>query len=132
DVKTLGELVERLDSFRCDNIDNLIRTHTELQYRTQSEWPNARAPERRKRLLLSLSAKEASKLVGLGPEGESVAAAVYHFNNLLENKLLIDAFSDMMKAMAKLKSETLKLKAPLSVAQRTRLASRLQYLQQAI
>ena len=132
DIKTLGELVQRLDAFRRDNIDDLIRTHTELQYRTKSEWPNSVAPERRKRLLLTLERDEAQKLVGLGAEGEAVACAIYHFNNLLENRLLVDAFSDMMRAMARLKDETLKLNAPLTVAQRTRISTRLQYLQQAI
>jgi hypothetical protein len=131
-VKTLNALIERLDQFRAKNSASLIRTHTELQYRiSETEW--LRWPSNpRKTVMLRLSNDEASKLIELGAEGASVATTIYHFDNLIENRLLVDAFSDMARAMARLKETTLKLVGPLSVNARWGLASRLQYIQQAV
>jgi hypothetical protein len=133
-IKTLNDLLSRLDQFRLDNRNALIRTHTELQYRiTGVKWPSSRSRiDQRKTVMLRLSPAEARKLVLRGPAGTAVATAVYHFNNLVENPLLLDAFSDMARALKSLKQEALKLKTPLSVATRSELLVRLQYLQQAI
>ena len=134
DIGTLNDLLARLDEFRLDNANALIRTHTELQYRVRdTDWPLAKLkPDLRRILLLRLSASEARKLVALGSAGASVATAIYHFNNLIENRLLLDAFSDMTRAVINLKQSALKLKSPLSVAARSILETRLQHLQQAI
>jgi hypothetical protein len=131
-VKTLNALIERLDQFRAKNTSALIRTHTELQYRiSKTEW--VRWPLRaRKTLMLRLSRMEASKLLKLGAEGASVATTIYHFDNLIENRLLVDAFSDMARAMSRLKETALKLVGPLSVNARWGLATRLQHIQQAV
>jgi hypothetical protein len=134
DIETLNDLLSRLDLFRLDNRNALIRTHTELQYRIKGDnWPGSRSKiDQRKTVMLRLSPAESRKLVSLGPAGTAVATAIYHFNNLVANPLLLDAFSDMARTLAALKQEALKLRTPITVSDRSRFLGRLQYLQQAI
>ena len=82
--------------------------------------------------LLDLTKTQAAKLVDLGPEGETAATVIYQFNNLLQNRLLIDAFLDMERAFTHLKESALKRRAPLAAGARLALTVRLQYCQQAV
>jgi hypothetical protein len=133
-VRNLNELIARMDEFRANNADVLIRTHTELQYRMEKKRKGASKPAPRASVMLKISPKEAELLINLGPEGASVLAAVYHFNHLLQNRLLLDTFVDMGRAVTQLRRYALKLarQRRLSIAARWRLATRLQYLQQAV
>lgn len=132
-VVTLNDLLARLDKFRQDNRRDLIRTHTELQYRIETDitWPKF-PTKHRQLLMLQLSAEEAAHLTSLGPEGVSVTTAIYHINNLIANRLLLDTFADLTRALCRLKERVLRLVSPLSVTLRWSLATRIQYLQQAI
>ncbi len=135
DVNTLNDLLKRLDSFRNNNAKDLIRTHTELQYRLELSkyWKSLKPPtDRRKTMVLELSKADAKKLCLLGPEGAAAATAIYQFNNLLENRLLIDAFLDMLRALTRLKREMIQQKKPLTPASRLRLVTLLQYYHQAV
>ena len=132
-IKTLKALLRRLDAFRRENQASLIRTHTELQYRVNHQgWPTL-AMGRKRTVLLGLTPRQARQLVKMGPEGTSVATAIYHFNNLIANWLLLDAFSDMARSLEALKWYALqRSNKPLDVSIRNSLVTRLQYIQQAV
>ncbi len=133
-VKTLNQLLKQLDEFRRANAKDLIRTHTELQYRVDKSrnWELLKPLSMRKTIVLALSKTQAKHLAALGPEGASAATAIYQFNNLLENRLLVDAFLDMVRAMTRLKTEAINHKPSLSSAARLRFATLLQYCHLAV
>jgi len=106
-VNSLNDLVGKLDQFRDENFGRLIRTHTDVQDRQLSAQKRISKIINRRTPLISLKPEEASSLASLGSEGSAVATAIYRYNNLIQNDLLFDAFSDLLRSVKVLRDEAL-------------------------
>ena len=108
EIETFNDLLERLDAFRRQNSEFLIRTYTRLKYCKQRPALETNAVASSKPLSVRLTPEEATSLSKAGPEGTSVATAIYQFNNLLQTSVSADAYVDLMRFMIALKNQSLR------------------------
>lgn len=106
-ITTLNELLAKLDEFRTENRNSLIRTHTVFKYRKPVKGGRAKDPRHRRSFYVPLSPKEAKKLTQFGPQGVAVATAIYQFNNLIQNDISSDVYLDLLRFIIALKKEAL-------------------------
>jgi hypothetical protein len=108
-IETFNALLAKMDAFRRENSQLLIRTHTSFKYSKQRALTDEEVPPPgRRRLSLRLDPSEAKALSNAGPEGTSVATAIYQFNNLLQTDVSADVYVDLMRFMIVLKNEMLR------------------------
>ena len=128
-IKTLNRLVGALDRFRNRNDGLLIRTHTDIRYRGLPPMFRETPPKRRSPFI-ELQSSLASKLAGRGPVGAATATAIYRYNNLIQNDLLFDAFSDLLNQVTVIRNEA--LQSDKDAQRMRRLAGRLYQLELAL
>ncbi|MCF8083472.1 MAG: hypothetical protein K9M96_10275 [Deltaproteobacteria bacterium] len=135
-IKTLNELIQKLDKFRLSNMDTLIKTYTDIQYNyNEHDWwidASEHSNDVKGYLILEISEEEARNLVSLGPEGAAVASSIYKYNNLVGNDIVTDAFVDILRFIEVTRKLASTAKNGLTVAQRRQIIRRLRDTKDAI
>jgi hypothetical protein len=133
DIKSLRDLMTRLDNFRSQNANNLIKTNTELLYSKHDSWNNNNFPsETLDYLMVELNLEQARQLVEMGPEAAAIATMIYKYNNAIESGIIADAFIDMLRFVLFNKQLALSFSGKISTRQRHQLIQSIKHIQEAI
>jgi len=138
DYTTFNDIICRLDEFRNETQDQLVKTHTHIQYR-KGEFPGfITDPETFMKEetpaipLFKISSEQSQELVRKSTETAEVVSAVYRYNNYIENSLIADAFLDLLKFVWATKSIATGCDKTPSIETRQRMVDRLRILREGV
>jgi hypothetical protein len=106
-IKTLNELIDKLDTFRNENETRLIRTHTDFQFREHTEFPPGAEQDIYFPIIVGVDRKEAKKILTIEYGGDEILKTIYWFNNFIENDLLTESFEDLVPSVLEIKRKAL-------------------------